>query len=434
VKSAGGEWNDEAISVRRLAAAVVFVLLASCGSLYAAPPDISVALDRQAITIGDPVEYTLTIHYDTNLTLISPAIGASLGALTVLGDSTEADGKIADGRKLYQRRVRLTAFETGDLWLPMLEGELVDTNGYATRWQTDSLSLTVASMLAGLNPDSVDIQGLKSQYEVPISTWVWWAISAFIVMALAVAYWFWRRRRRIEIAAAVPKIPAWVSALGSLQMMREEVDPASDGGRMWYFGLSEILRRYLDGRYGWESIDETTTETIRRLPDAPFDGEHRERVQEFFDVADRVRYAKSIGIGYVRSSNTQSRQFPRRLNRRQSHPTAAPAKTAMTTKNKRPRNPRNRQRGKIGGTCPHDPPLRQSLASSMRHPRHRRGLAVVDDAQTPARRRVFTPAAARSCRPVVARARQMDSHRRQDSGRPAHRCWSRPAAIGDSLA
>jgi hypothetical protein len=77
-----------------------------------------------------------------------------------------------------------------------------------------------------------------------------------------------------------------------LQLLRNEIDPASDGGRIWYFRLSEILRRYLDGRYGWESIDETTTEILRRLPEAPFNGEHRERVREFFQVADQIRYAK----------------------------------------------------------------------------------------------------------------------------------------------
>jgi hypothetical protein len=275
-----------------LAFAAVMAAVAVSGSGQAAAPDITVALDRQSITVGDPVEYTLTIRYDTNFTLISPAIGASLGQLTVLRDSTEADGTIADGRKLYQRRLRLTAFETGDLWTPSIGGGLADANGVSTPWQTDSLSLTVASLLAGLNPDSVDIQGLKSQYEVPVSAWVWWTISAFIVIALGVAWWFWRRRRRLEEGVTAPVIPAWESALGSLRMMRDQIDPSADGGRMWYFRLSDILRRYLDGRYGWESIDETTNQLMRRLPAAPFDNGHRERVREFFGIADKVRYAK----------------------------------------------------------------------------------------------------------------------------------------------
>ncbi len=274
--------------------AVMAALLVAWGShaLCAEPPDISVSLDKQSITLGDPVNYTLTIRYDSTLRMISPAIGQSLGSLTVLKDSTEAEGTIVDGRKLYKRHVRVTAFDTGEQWAPMLSGELVDANGVSTEWHTDSLALTVQSMLGDLNPDSVDIQGLKSQYEVPISTWLWWAISALLAIAAGVAYWFLRRRKRIEEEALAPPIPAWESALGSLQVMRDEIDPNSDGGRVWYFRLSEILRRYLDGRYGWQSIDETTTETIRRLPDAPFDGEHRERVKEFFNLADRVRYAK----------------------------------------------------------------------------------------------------------------------------------------------
>jgi hypothetical protein len=74
--------------------------------------------------------------------------------------------------------------------------------------------------------------------------------------------------------------------------MRQAIDPVTDGGRLWYFRLSEILRRYFDQRYGWVTIDETTTEVMQRLESAPFDGGHQERAQEFFQLADQVRYAR----------------------------------------------------------------------------------------------------------------------------------------------
>jgi hypothetical protein len=259
---------------------------------HAYAPDITIAVDRQEVTVGDPIQYDLKLQYDSTLNLIAPSFGANLGPLTVLKDTTIVDGDVVEGQKLYHRRLRLAAFETGTLWIPAITGELVDSAGTPDTWQTDSLSLNVMSVLGDTDPDSADIQALKGQYEAPTTNWLWWAISAALLIAAIVAYLLYRRRQQPEDKASEPEIPPWKVAVHSLQLLRNEIDPASDGGRIWYFRLSEILRRYLDGRYGWESIDETTTEILRRLPEAPFNGEHRERVREFFQVADQIRYAK----------------------------------------------------------------------------------------------------------------------------------------------
>jgi hypothetical protein len=119
-----------------------------------------------------------------------------------------------------------------------------------------------------------------------------WAALAAILVGAAVMYWFRSKRQSAALAPAAPPIPAWDAALQSLRAMRQEIEPEEDGGRLWYFRLSEILRRYFDQRYGWASIDETTTQVMERLDSAPFDNGHRERAQEFFQLADQVRYAK----------------------------------------------------------------------------------------------------------------------------------------------
>ena len=273
---------------------MLFLLVAAVQPLHAQPgrPDISVSVDRHDITVGDPIDYTLTIHYDSTLRIIAPAIGNAVGPFTVLKDSVVNEGTIVDGHKAYVRSLRLTAFETGTLWTPSLAGELIDSSGNSTPWSTDSLKIDVKSVLAGVNPDSTDIRPLKSQYEIPVSYWIWWIIGGIVVLIAALIFWLLRRRRKPAEKKAAPAIPPWDVALESLRAMRDEIDPASDGGRLWYFRLSEILRRYFDQRYGWSSIDETTTQVLRRLPGAPFDGPHRDRVQEFFLEADRVRYAK----------------------------------------------------------------------------------------------------------------------------------------------
>jgi len=257
-------------------------------------PDIAVSLSRQTATVGDPVDLTIQVRYDSTLQLIAPVFGPAFGQIDVLGDTTLGEGKVENDRKTYSRRIRLTAFKPGSFWTPPVRGELVDSTGAVTPWQSDSLLLDVASVIGDASPDSLDIKALKAQYEIPESRWLFWAISGFLLAIVALAWWWWRRHQvPVSIKAEVPGAPSWEIALSALQELPAEVDPELDGGRQWYFRLSEILRRYMDDRFSWTSMDETTSEILRRLPQAPFDKSLRERAREFFLLADQVRYARS---------------------------------------------------------------------------------------------------------------------------------------------
>ncbi len=272
--------------------AVMVIELATPATAQVAP-EVALSVDRHDITVGDPITYSLTVRYDTSLNIIGPGIGSTIGPFTVLGDTTLCEGQRQENRKVYQRRLKLTAFETGDLWIPPLSGELFDSLGNSTTWSTDSMNIAVVSVLGEVDPDSADLRALKSQYEAPERVWIYWLIAGVLILAGIIAWWLWRRRRKTLVPEPVRVIPAWEVALTSLEAMRQEIDPATDGGRLWYFRLSEILRRYFDQRYGWSSIDETTSQLLRRLSNAPFDSQHQERVKEFFREADRIRYAKT---------------------------------------------------------------------------------------------------------------------------------------------
>ena len=286
----GGEAS--AVAVLKRALCVLMALCAVSASAVAQAPNITVKVDKQSVTVGDPILYTLTVQYDSTHRLIAPVVGKTLGKLEVVRDSTLSEAAAVPKGKLYRRQLQLAAFETGQLWIAPLRGETVDASGHSTPWQSDSLLLNVASVLAGAGTDTTDIHGLKEPYQVPEFRWWLWAVVAAVLLAAAALYLRRRRRRLAVLTPVAPPIPPWESALHALGSMRREIDPADDGGRLWYFRLSEILRRYFDQRFGWASIDETTTEVMRRLESAPFDGGHQERAGEFFQLADQIRYAR----------------------------------------------------------------------------------------------------------------------------------------------
>ncbi|MEW5700840.1 MAG: DUF4381 family protein [Candidatus Zixiibacteriota bacterium] len=274
-------------------AAILASILLQVAGVHAQipPPELIVSTDRQTATVGDPIAFVLTVRFDSTLRLGVPPPAAMLGQFDVLGDTVESEGALRDGRREYKRRWRLAAFKTGDLWIPSINGVLTDKSGATRAWRADSLAVTITSVLAG-SADTTDIRGLKGPYVAGQHAWFWWLAGALIVLLFAATWWWERRRRRRAAVLTVPPVPPWETALAALAALHEEVDPDQDGARLWYFHLSEILRRYWDGRYGWQSIDQTTTEIAAILNEAPFNGTHRQRAREFLDLADQVRYAR----------------------------------------------------------------------------------------------------------------------------------------------
>jgi hypothetical protein len=127
------------------------------------------------------------------------------------------------------------------------------------------------------------------------------AIAVPIALALmAAGAWIYRMvQRRPKIVPEKPKIPPWVLALKELEEIRQS-DLLADGQTGEYFDrVSDAVRRYLGGRYGFEATEqgynglETTTaemlELLRRVRPAVTE---LPRISEFLDECDLVKFAK----------------------------------------------------------------------------------------------------------------------------------------------
>lgn len=262
----------------------------------AVPPRVVVSADRQAATVGDRIKLTVSVEHHADWQQIPQPLPRTLGPFDILHDTTFVDrwGE-GDDRLKFNRELVLAIFQPGGVWIPALSGRTVigkDT----IAWQSDSLAIMIESVLDRPDADTTDIAGLKGPYVASESRWYWWAAGAVVLVAIAAYVWYRARRRATMPRWQPPPMPAWEAAMHELEGLKREVHPEADGGRVWYFRLSDILRRYWDGRYGWQSIDQTTSEIVQQLPEAPFDGRHRKRAEEFLHLADRVRYAKQPAV------------------------------------------------------------------------------------------------------------------------------------------
>jgi hypothetical protein len=127
------------------------------------------------------------------------------------------------------------------------------------------------------------------------------AIAIPVAIALAVVVVLldrsWRRRPKKKPAA--PKVPPWITALAELERIRRS-RLLEEGKRGEHFDqVSDALRRYLGGRYGFETLAEgyngletTTREMLELLERVRPPVVEIPRIREFLDECDLVKFAR----------------------------------------------------------------------------------------------------------------------------------------------
>src|SRR5260370_18880350 len=95
-------------------------------------------------------------------------------------------------------------------------------------------------------------------------------------------------------APAVPRRPAEEVALEKLRALAAGGNYTADGFRPFYFALSEIVREYLGARYGFDSLELTTTELLEALErHAPRKAAPLRDIEQLFGAWDLVKFAKA---------------------------------------------------------------------------------------------------------------------------------------------
>jgi hypothetical protein len=63
---------------------------------------------------------------------------------------------------------------------------------------------------------------------------------------------------------------------------------------LYYFKLSEIIRRYIEGRYGFPALEMATWDIKQILPDYIDKEEFLQKINIWMDSADMVKFAKDL--------------------------------------------------------------------------------------------------------------------------------------------
>jgi hypothetical protein len=263
------------------------------------PVALIVRADRRSIAVGDPLTLTIEVDAEPGIEVRMPGHGESLGPFTVRSVQSRPDIPDAAGaRRRWTDTIVLDTFDSGDLEIPAITVPFSDRRNEATTGTVESeisaqpLVVTVRTMIEG-DFDPASVRDIKGAAEVPVPgrwRWLWWAAglaAAVSVAALAVA-----RRLRTAARAPQPVVPAHVWALAELDRLAADALVERGEVHNFYSRLSDIVRRYIERRFGLMAPERTTEEFLRELQGgSDLHDDQQALLAVFLRAADLVKFA-----------------------------------------------------------------------------------------------------------------------------------------------
>jgi hypothetical protein len=137
-----------------------------------------------------------------------------------------------------------------------------------------------------------DIHDIKPLVTVPLpvspALIALWATIALLAAGAVLGGWYlWKKRRR----APVEEIEAMLSPEDTALSQLDALSPDAVQGKLFYFRLSEILRQYLQGRFGVDGLEMTTEELLPHVEGMKLERDLKRNMKRFLVSCDPVKFA-----------------------------------------------------------------------------------------------------------------------------------------------
>ena len=283
--------------MRRVLITSVALLL----SVAAFSQDITVSSlpDTTVMLIGDQTGFTVMATMPGNARAeLSTATDTLAGKIIVLRRDPRDTVSSPDGSMTITDRYLVTSFDTGTFRIPPFYAEITEGDSVLRYFSDASFLKVIRPDITP--PDSTDvIFDIVPPRAAPVTfaeVLPWLVIAAIAAVVLYLLARFLPRNplRRLVRPPAPPE-PAHVIALRELQSLRAKELWQKGEIKEYYSRLTDILRRYIDNRYGISSPELTTDETVRMLQKASVTTrEQMSLVKELLSLSDMVKFAKYL--------------------------------------------------------------------------------------------------------------------------------------------
>lgn len=279
---------------------VINILLALSMFISAEAQDVKVtaAFDSSKIFIGDQIGFKVMIDQPAGLKVNLPFFKDTLCKnIEILSGPAFDTVPSNDKRLRIVEKYLVTSFDSGQYQLSPVFAEIKNENGLK-RFYSDYSQLEVIRVKIAPQDTAAKIFDIIKPYKAPVTLgeilpWVLLAAIAVVVVWLLIRILRKYKKNKTGIEPVINPDPAHVIAFRELEKLKDEMLWQKGETKKYYTRLTDILRQYLENRYGIFSLELTTSETLNELVKKGFkkDASYN-NLKSILSGADLVKFAK----------------------------------------------------------------------------------------------------------------------------------------------
>lgn len=272
---------------------LLFLFFIAANFSYAQTAKVKATTDTTDYLIGDPIKLEIQVEVAKNFLVTPPAIKDTIAGLDVLSQSQSVNIESANNKVITFHYV-LAGYDSLQVEIEPIE-ILVRDSSDTTKFSalSNSLSLTVSKVAIDT---SKDIKDVKEPISIPLD-WkvvVLWILGILILaLIIYLLYKKFKKKKSEEIIEEeIVILPPDIVALSSLQNLEAKKLWQNGMVKDYHSEITEIIRKYFEGRFNFPALELSTTEVMSRLNSVNGGSKIIHLTSDFLNNADLVKFAK----------------------------------------------------------------------------------------------------------------------------------------------
>ena len=252
---------------------------------------LNASIDSTAVVQGSKAKLRLEVLKNTNdgALVDAPEIGADYFGVEI------SDLKIdtvdhGNGRLELAYDYTIQAFDPGTVTLPPFRYVIGDDTTSSEVVTLKVLEVDLDS-LTDINPMESVVSVPTKWYDIIPNWWLWVFIGVAAAGIIACCVLLFRRKKGL-LSKPVKITPPYDLAVSRLNDLQAKKLPQSGRDKEYYTELTEILRQYLDGRFGINAMEMTSTQIVDTLRHNKETRPGSDLMKQILEIADFVKFAK----------------------------------------------------------------------------------------------------------------------------------------------
>lgn len=275
------------------------LMISSLAVAQTKPPIVDARLEPDSVAIGDQFHLEVTVTKDQVQIVDFPMFeNGIIGEKIEILKEGAVDTILHEGRTLtLRKRYLLTTFDEGYYSLGRFPTLYMDKNIVDTLWSRDSLLLKVGTY--EIDTVKQTIYDIREPLHTPvkfgeISGYLIWGLIIGAAIALLVFYIIRRRKRIPLFGKPSPADPPHVKAIKALEELHHQKVWQNNKHKQYYTRLTDIIREYLEERYGVHAPEMTSDEVLEAIVQFSLPERSVNELRHLLRSADMVKFAKQI--------------------------------------------------------------------------------------------------------------------------------------------